>query len=168
MFCNRFLFHVFMIQLQSHSVIQKHTPIFHIKTIKIFFIKNLIFDLHQQLILFNQKKTIVLLFFFILKTRQWRFNSTRKKNVYQNFHKMIQMFYFLKQDFKNVHNSFDEIIIISSFFLFVNVVNMTHKILDTPTKIKNFKTIKKFILSFKKLFVINKKMNESFQKNKYL
>ena len=78
------------------------------------------------------------------------------------------MFYFLKQDFKNVHNSFDKIIMILLFFLFINVINTTHKILDTSVKIKNFKTIKKLILSFKKLFVINKKTNESFQKNKYL
>ena len=81
---------------------------------------------------------------------------------------MIQMFYFLKQDFKSVCNLFDEIIMILSFFLFIDVVDTTHKILGTSTKMKNFETIKGLILSFKKLFVINEKTNKSFQKNKYL
>ena len=78
------------------------------------------------------------------------------------------MFYFLKQNFKDVHNSFDEIIVILLFFLFINVVNTTHKILDTSAEMKNFEIIKKLILLFKKLFMINKKINKSFQKNKYL
>ena len=72
------------------------------------------------------------------------------------------MFYFLKQDFKNIRNSFDEIAVISSFFPFIDVVDTAHKIFDTSAKVKNFKTIKKLILSFKKLFMINKKTNESF------
>ena len=84
MFHHCFLFHVFAIQLQNHNVIQKHTLIFHIKTRKKIFIKIFIFHLHQQFILLNQKKQ----FYFFLKTRRWCFNFT-KKNVYQNFQKMI-------------------------------------------------------------------------------
>ena len=77
---------------------------------------------------------------------------------------MIQMFNFLKQKFKCVHNSFDEIIMISLFFLFINVINTTHKILDTSTEMQSFEIIKKFILSFKKVFVINKKQINHFKK----
>ena len=157
MFHRRFLFHMLVIQLQSHSVIQKHTLTFHIKAIEVFFIKNLIFGFHQQLIFFDWKKNNRI--FFFLKARQCRFNSVRKKNVYQNFDKLIQMFHFLKQDFKSFRHSFDKLIMISSF---VAVVDTTHKILNTPTKMKDFETIKKLILLFKKLFMINKKTNESF------
>ena len=81
---------------------------------------------------------------------------------------MIKIFHFLKQILKNICILFNEIMIIPSFFLFINVVDMTHKILDTLTKMKSFKTIEKFILSFKKLFVIDKKMNKLFQKNEHL
>ena len=55
----------------------KHTLIFLIKIIGVFLIKNLIFDLHWQIFLFNQKKNNRI-FFSVLKTRQWRFNFKKK------------------------------------------------------------------------------------------
>ena len=134
--------------------------IFHIKTIKVFFIKNLIFNLHQQLYFVWLKKNDRI-FFLILKTRQWRFNFTKKKCL-SKFSQSDSSVLFFKTKFQKCFQKNDEITVISSFFPLIDVVNTAHKILNTSTKMKNFETIKKLILSFKKLFVINKKMNESF------